>query len=295
MSFDLMKASSKLSALELKATSGSLGIHVLWFRAMKCDTDSVIDRHMHSTFEFHFAYAGSSEVQLDSGSFTVREGEFYLTSPWVYHRQIIHKGYIEFSLNCELCALEDQNSEAAYIIHTLQNAECRPVTDVTGATDLFYQALKEAYYQNAGYYNNICSLTVLLVNAAARAINGLTPAQYAVPVKHRKDDFRFRQIKDYICDNVTLPITVSDIARYMFLSEKQINRIVKEAAGMTAKSLIQEVRFQKARSLLMERTDLNVRQISELLGFSSEYYFNQFFKRLEGYAPGIFRSNVQQY
>ena len=64
---------------------------------------------------------------------------------------------------------------------------------------------------------------------------------------------------------------------------------------MTTKELIQEAKFSKAREILLQRQDLSIREISEMLGFSSEYYFNQFFKRKEGYPPGIFRSNVQKY
>ena len=295
MDFDMMKASSRLSELDLKITTGNLGINVLWFRVMQCGVESIIERHTHSTFEFHFVYAGSSRVELDNGSFTVQEGEFYLTAPGIYHRQHNQKGYVEFSLNCELNYVEDKDSEAKYIVDVLKNADCKPISDIAGAAAIFYKALEEAHYRNTGYYNNIRSLTIMLVTAAARAIGGFTPAPYTVPVKHKKDEYRFIQIRDYISDNISLPISTADISRYMFLGEKQISRIVREAAGMAPKKLIQELKFQKARKMLMERQDLTVRQIAEMLGFSSEYYFNQFFKRMEGYPPGIFRTNVRKY
>ncbi len=294
MDIDIAKASSKLSELDLKITAGNLGINVLWFRAMQCSTDSVIERHTHSSFEFHFVYAGSSLVELDNGSFTVREGEFYLTAPGVYHRQHNSKGHVEFSINCELSVLEDRDSEAGYLVTALENASCKPVADIAGATGIFYLALKEAHYQNTGFYSSIQALTILLLAAAVRAIAGSTPAQYAVPKKHKKNEYRFTQILDYIRGNIAMPISTADISRYMFLGEKQISRIVKEASNMTTKELIQDIKFQKAKVMLIERPDLTIRQISESLGFSSEYYFSQFFKRLEGYPPGHFRSNVRK-
>jgi AraC-like DNA-binding protein len=293
MDFDIMKASRGLSELDLKINTGNLGINVLWFRAMQCNMDDVIERHMHSTFEFHFVYAGSSRVELDDGGFDIQAGEFYLARPGVYHRQHNFKGYIEFSLNCELSSDEEQESEAEYIVDTLKNTGCKPYADVAGATNIFYKALEEAHYKNAGFYNNIRSLTIMLITAAARAIDGLTPARYTVPIKHKKIEYRFMQISDYIRDNISLPISTTDISHYMFLGEKQISRIVSEAAGMTTKELIQEFKFQKAKSMLIERQDLTIRQIAEMLGFSSEYYFNQFFKRKEGYPPGVFRVNVR--
>lgn len=295
MDFDLSKASSRLSELDLKITTGNLGINILWFRAMQCNTDHVIERHTHSTFEFHFVYSGSCRVVLDNAAFEVTTGEFYLTAPGVHHRQENSKGHTEFSLNCELIAIDGQNSEAQYIVNVLENAECRPVADIAGATGVFYKALEEAYFQSTGFYNNIHSLTVMLIIAAARGINGSTPAEYNVPIKQKKDEYRFIQIRDYIRDNVALPISTTDISRHMFLGEKQISRIVKEATGVTTKELIQEFKFQEARAMLIARQDLTIRQIAEMLGFSSEYYFNQFFKRKEGYPPGIFRGNVQNH
>jgi len=79
----------------------------------------------------------------------------------------------------------------------------------------------------------------------------------------------------------------------MFLGEKQISRIVKDATGKTTKELIQECKFQVAKAMLIERQDLTIKQIAEELGFSSQYYFNQFFKRKEGYPPGVFRQNTR--
>lgn len=287
-----MKASSRLSELDFNITSGNLGINVLWFRAMQCSNDYVIERHTHSTIEFHFVYLGSSRVLLDNGPFLAQAGEFYLTVPGVYHRQENYKGYVEFSLNCELSVLGELTSETQYIVNILKNAECRPVADIAGATEIFYNALKEAYYQNTGFYNNISSLTVMLITATARAINGSTPAKYTVPVKQKKDDYRFIQIRNYIQDNISLPISTTDISRHMFLGEKQISRIVRKVAGISTKELMQELKFQMARAVLIERQDLTIRQIAEMLGFSSEYYFNQYFKRKEGYPPGVFRANL---
>lgn len=293
MDFDIMKASSRLSELDLKITSGSLGIDVLWFRAMICNMDHIIERHTHSAFEFHFVYAGTSMVETDSGSFNIRQGKFYLTAPGVFHKQHNFKGYVEFSLNCELNLLEGQDQEAKYIVDVLRNAECKPIADTTGTLETFSKALKEAQCQSAGFYGNIKALTIMLITAAVRAISGTSPVQYTVPKKCKKDEYRFIKIRDYIRDNISQPITTKDISHYMFLGEKQISRIVWEDAGMTTKELILQLKFQEAKKLLIDQRQLAVRQIAEILGFSSEYYFNQFFKRMEGYPPGVFRMNVR--
>lgn len=292
--FDLNRASNRLSELDLRITADNLLIDVLWFRSMQCDSDTFIARHTHSTYEFHFAYSGSSLVQLDDREFTVKAGEFYVTGPGVFHQQVIHKGHAEFSINCQLSLQEEKQSEAAYILDFLQNVPCMPYQDTTGIMDLFLLALKEAYEQNIGFYGNIVSITTMIITAAIRSMGGSFQAKYQVPVKKKKNTFTYSQIEKFIQDNILTQISVADISNYVHLGEKQISRIVKEKKGISTKELIQELKFQKAKAMLLENSNYSIKQVAEALGFSSEYYFNQFFKRKEGYPPGIFRNNAKR-
>jgi AraC-like DNA-binding protein len=291
--FDLSKASQKLSELDLKIALDNLYIDVLWFRAMQSTGKATINKHKHSSFEFHFIYSGSTLVELGDVTFTAKAGEFYLTAPGVYHRQTFNSNYIELSLNCDLRLFEDKPSEAVYLLSTLKEAVCKPVKDTTGVTDLFLGVLKEAYFQNAGFYSRIRCLTAAMIIAASRAISGLIPANYQLPHKQRKNEYRIVQIEKFIEDNVMSRLTSSDISKFMYLGEKQISRIITEARGVSTKELILSFKLQKAKKLLIEHSDLTVGQISEILHFSSEYYFNQFFKREEGYPPGVYRKTAK--
>lgn len=292
MDFDLTKASQKLSELDLKITLDNLCIDVLWFRAMQSDGKVTINRHKHSSFEFHFIYSGSSLVELDDGAFTAKAGEFYLTAPSVNHSQTFDSSYIELSLNCDIRLFENKPSEAVYILSTLKEAVCKPVKDTTGITDMFLSVLREAYFQNAGFYSQVRCLTAAIIIAASRAISGLIPANYILPHKQRKNEYRIVQIEKFIEDNIMSRLAPSDISRVMYLSEKQIFRIITGARGISTKELILSFKLKRAKKLLIENTDLTVGQISEMLHFSSEYYFNQFFKREEGYPPGVYRKST---
>lgn len=294
MKFDLAKASRKLSEIDLKITADNLSIDILWFRAMVNEGEWTINRHTHSTFEFHFIPSGSCRVILDDGEFEIGAGEFYLTAPSVYHEQrgISPGKLVEYSINCELKLIEDKPSEAKHILTVLSKAPCRPFKDSLGAMKLFNKALNEAYTQNLGFYNNIKSLAVMIISTAARTIGENSPFRYDVPLKRRKDDYRLAQIERFIEDNISSPVSPLDIAAYVHLSEKQICRIIREAKGLSTKELITRIKLQKAKELL-KGTDLSIKQISYDLGFSSEYYFNQFFKREEGFPPGVYRSNIQ--
>ena len=289
---DISKASKKLSELYLKFTVDNMEIEVTWFRVMIQDGEWHINRHTHSSYEFHFIRKGRCRVELDDGSFYAEEGEFYLTAPGVFHEQSGDGELVEFCINCDLRLVEDRLSESGYIMGILEKADCKTYTDSCGITGLFEQALNEAYNQEIGYYNNIRSLVSMIVFSTARVIASGMPAFYETPEKVNHDGLRFKHIEKFIDDNIYNPLTVHDIAKFMFLSEKQICRIITDKKGVTTKKFIMAKKLEKAKDLL-KHTELPIKEVSHLLGFSSEYYFSQFFKRREGYPPGTYRINVR--
>lgn len=293
---DIMKASNKLSQLELEFAMDNVTIEILWFRAMTNRDEWCITMHTHSSFEFHFVAAGKCKVILEDGEFEAKKGEIYLTAPGVYHEQcsIDETGYyVEYSMNCDFSIIEDKNSEAQRMVNLLEKAKCKPFSDRFGILDYFNKALYEVENEEIGFYNNIKSIASMIIALAARTVNeDINIQEYSVPAKIKKDNYRFLQIKKYIEDNIGGHITTIDVANYMHLSDRQICRIVKEKTGESTKEFINSIKFAKAKKLLRE-TDLQIKEIANILGFSNEYYFNQFFKREEGYPPGVFRFNVK--
>ncbi len=291
--FDIFSASQKLSQLDIRFLLENLGIEVLWFRAAAGDGEWVIKRHTHSSFEFHIIYSGACKVVLDDGEFIAQQGEFYLTGPGVFHRQefIPGKSMIEFCINCDLKLLDRNDSEAAWLYQIFDNAPCLPLKDEHGATALFYRALSEAYSHETGYYNNIKSLLIMILYAAARAIDNGKTYDFKAPVKIKKNEYRMRQIEKFIDDNISGPIGADDIAAVLFLSSKQVGRIIGQACGMSTKEFIMRKKLERAKQLLRE-DELPIKEIADRLGFSSVYYFSQFFKKNEGYPPKTFRENV---
>ena len=106
-----------------------------------------------------------------------------------------------------------------------------------------------------------------------------------------EEDSRFLVAKDFIEDNITRSPTIAEVAAVAHLSEKQLSRIFKEIAGETVADHIRRRRIAHAEKLLLE-TDLSLLEISDMMHFSSEYYFNRFFKTHAGMTPGAYRRSV---
>ena len=94
--------------------------------------------------------------------------------------------------------------------------------------------------------------------------------------------------KQYIKDNKHIFLTCGDVAEQCHFNVKYLNRIFKQETGMTLLEYIHKTKVEEAERLLMTE-DYSLEKISHMLGFANEYYFNSFFKRCTGIAPGLFR------
>jgi len=293
MEFDLAKASKKLCELDLNFTYDGLNINVIWFRAMLNTGDWLIERHMHSSYEFHFIKNGCCEVITDTSRFVVNEGEFYLTAPSVFHEQrsINNSRVIEYSLNCDLKISDISSSEMLNLLDIFKSTQCIAYKDDSDCCALFKYALEEAYFERIGFFSSIKSFIPLILINAARSMPQNRGYTYPIPKKNNDSNFRMSQIERFIKDNISTPISTSSISKYMHLSQKQICRIIKESKNMSTKEFANGIKLSQAKELL-KNSNFHIKKIADLLGFSSEYYFSQFFKKQEGYPPSYYRSNI---
>ncbi len=286
---DILKASQNLEDLDLHFQYEGMAVYVQWFRIEIFHGDSVCVRHNHSFFELHLIKEGETGVKLDDGGFTARAGEFYLNAPGVYHEQFTGKDRaIEYCLGFSVVRDKNIGTESAALFGILNETPCSLFKDTQGVTDLFDTALEEAYSKRLGFYNKIRDIASLIVVNTAQSMCEKQPAEYEVPLKSSKGDYRYAQIEKFITDNITTPITVRQLADFIRLSEKQVTRIVRKNAGIGAKDLIIRSKIRKAKEMI-KNTSFAINEISEALGFSSEFYFSQYFKRYNGCPPSYLR------
>jgi AraC-like DNA-binding protein len=170
----------------------------------------------------------------------------------------------------------------------LNETPCILFDDSLSLISLFDNALEEAWSKKLGYFNKIRDVASLLLINSARIMSGMRVSDYPVPLKSSIDDYRFKQIDKFIYDNIKTMVTVKQVADYLHLSEKQVTRIVQNNIGISTKELIKRKKTLEAADLI-KNTKLPVKEVSDTLGFSSEYYFSQYFKKFFGKSPTSLR------
>ena len=93
-----------------------------------------------------------------------------------------------------------------------------------------------------------------------------------------------RQFEELVEENFKEMKFAKDYASKLNISEKHLNRIVKNCLNKTSSSLIQERVILEAKRMLMH-SELNVTEISVALGFNESSYFIRFFKKKTGVTP----------
>jgi AraC family transcriptional regulator, transcriptional activator of pobA len=82
--------------------------------------------------------------------------------------------------------------------------------------------------------------------------------------------------------------TVSVLAEKLNLSPRYLSDLLKQQTGKTALELIHLYLLSEAKNMLKGR-NLNINEISFLLGFENPNYFSRLFKRNVGLTPHVFR------
>ena len=86
-------------------------------------------------------------------------------------------------------------------------------------------------------------------------------------------------------------ICIEEYAESMHMSVSWFIRNFKEYTGSTPAQYILALRISNAQSLL-ETTDLNVTEISEIVGYENPLYFSRLFKKQLGLSPSQFRRQM---
>ncbi|NQT58888.1 MAG: PocR ligand-binding domain-containing protein [Bacteroidetes bacterium] len=94
--------------------------------------------------------------------------------------------------------------------------------------------------------------------------------------------------QEFIQKNYKQPLTLSDVARAIYLSPNYFSTTFKEITGHNFSSYLNDLRILEGQRLLGETT-LPIKQIVKQVGFEDYNYFNKVFKKAVGLPPGAYR------
>ena len=203
----------------------------------------------------------------------VRTGDTAMLEQWVKEAPTVRSGTLSSNLI-------RQNKNTLIVNATLISRTAiscgMDVSDAFKLSDSFIQRC-----ENARNIEDINALQYELVYTYTREIGKLK--QLA------NDDRLINKIYYYIIHHISEPITTEIIAEEVYMSRSRLSTLFKKRYHKNLIDYIHEVKIDKAKELLKDRTK-SITQISNYLGYSSSSHFTRVFRSIEHVSPREYRS-----
>ncbi len=236
------------------------------------DAKNILRRpHHHTGYELHLITSGWQEYEIQDEILRLECGDFLLIGPGLLHRaasagEKTSKYSITFSF--------EGKTERSCLQGTVSS---RIWDNIKLITTEGTRGLKSSQL----LIENCLGETIITFLRMA----GLREEQKTTP---QKDKGIIALARQYIADNIEQAPGVVEVARYCHISSKQLTRLFSGELSLTPGEYINKARCARIEELLSDRS-LTLKEICEKMSFSSEYYFNTFYKKYAGMPPGAYR------
>ena len=275
---------------EFSASLGNTTCHIRSFKNHTVPKELVNDRpHKHYFIEFHGVFAGSEIVILPTENREIRltPGQILLLPSGVYHGVVTRDEVVErlcfnFHAECEKGA-------TSQILEFFQNIREVVVFENHTAMEMLERCRRLRQEQNSSLtevHQGMLLLSIVL------ELFGSLPSQHITPrIQSSKAQQQKWLIEEYIERHFADNGGLGDLARNLYLSERQTRSLVRQFLGDDFKKIILRRRMELAEIYLHD-PQKPMEEISRQVGYTSYSGFNLAFKRHFGITPREYRKTI---
>ncbi len=250
------------------------GIQNCYFRTLTIDRDrDCITRktHHHLGFEIHFLTSGCQQYEVAGTVYTLEGGTFLLIYPHIPHTVIASTPHTK---KYSIMFTRQTETQTNCFFGTFPE---RVSANLSFIAD---EGLRQKEISSTLIENSILEILVSVFRLSGIKESRRNPG--------RDENVVVSLAKQYIEDNIDMAPCVGDVAEYCCLSTKQFTRLFQQDEGVPPGKYILRRRIARIEELLADRS-CSLKQISCMMHFDNEYYFNAFFKKQAGMPPGEYR------
>ncbi|MBD3616191.1 MAG: helix-turn-helix domain-containing protein [Gracilimonas sp.] len=165
---------------------------------------------------------------------------------------------------------------------------------------------EDGIYTSGGAYAFLNLLLHIIEKNAGRAVSVMASKAFSIDIdrdsqsafiifKGQKDhgDNKVEEAQKYIENNYEETIRVDDLADYLALSRRTLERRFKKATGNTITEYVQRVKIEAAKKDL-ETTRKNVNEVMYEVGYSDTKSFRNLFRKITGLTPIEYRDKYNR-
>lgn len=278
----------KLSKFDFQKSNESSDIKIYWLNSFSADANPELinkNRHEHTFYEAHFVLRGTHDfIDADNNVLRLKAGDAIVFSPGEKHTVI---GFGSDMLRISVTFLPIPAAGGFIITNNIGKAHVFGISD---ELERYIECVFSEITKGDRFSDILIPVLARgMIAECARALGAVCDTNRS---ESRDESTAIRKAKLYISDNIEKRLTCAEVAKYCHFNAKYLSRIFKASVGVSLLEYIQKEKAKRAEYLLKE-SDLSLKQISDRLGFASEYHFNSFFSKRFGISPGRVRKSAR--
>lgn len=253
--------------------------------------------HSHNFSEFFYCTKGEIFLKIDKETIVIKSGDAAVIPSGIPHYQFPVSEGIEGYTVSFLCHKRTLKNSAKLYHHILPYLVGSEI--IIFRNRIYLKTLLESIISESAEGQTIfpaMHMLEILLQLASGPVRGEAgkPKDIVKNNSRDRDIQRMMNLDLLICTAYMNNITLNDIARELYISSRQLSRLVKEQYGKTLHRVIMEKRMIEAEQMLLH-TDMTVEQIGLSVGFASRSgFYREIFNR-HGVTPAEFRNNRQRH
>ncbi|MBO5883146.1 MAG: helix-turn-helix domain-containing protein [Clostridia bacterium] len=245
--------------------------------------------HSHAGYEVFFILNGNLDVYTEEGTDSYSR-KVVIIPPGFNHYTLSNdnKCYV---LLFSISPIQNRSDEQFRKISksTLGNILVMPISS---NVEFYVRRLSEAFGSGESYDKEyIEPLLTLAFHEIFKSVytgESVSAEQNETRSKKASHSRYVSLIEAYVQKNYAERINLSTLAGELYLSTKQVSRIIKKEYDCTFSELINRKRMSAA-CMLLKNTDMKISDIIKQLNYTSENYFYVLFKKYYGVSPRNYR------
>ena len=245
-------------------------------------------RHIHShfTYEAFFITDGSLEIVTD-GKRTTHERGVVVIPPHIGHYTVPNGD----GCFCLLFSIESRRKNIEQCLRIQKKLDGGIFeTQISEDTAYYINALSRKSDEETAVSEKDAELLASLVfnelmcavdPSVGKTFQGVTESKH------------IGAIETYINANLQKKIMLSDVASQVYLSNRQVSRIIQKEYGCTLSQLVTDKKLASAK-MMLKNTDMKICEIAGQVNLGAENYFYMLFKKKYGVSPLQYRKQVKK-
>ncbi|WP_064602431.1 AraC family transcriptional regulator [Photobacterium sp. J15] len=259
------------------------------------------ETHYHHEFELNLQVASKGQIRLGQFQGELNEYHLVLIPPHMPHaielntknreeKAESHSVWFkkEWIANMIFSCLELRKME------TLLKRSDKGILFSEQTARLVHSLLKRIDYSSTTIHQ--LAILIEIIAILCQDKDAVTLVPISTQTEESKEDEnkdKIEKLSAYINQNYAENITLSQLAKHLYMSESSIHRLFQRHFGESFSQHLKKIRLSHAARLL-ETTTLSVGYIADAVGYRNQANFNRKFKSYKNLTPREYRNKYRQ-